>query len=404
MRLTKRTTLLYSGGQVGSGAFYAFNNFVLPQLLRAVGAPDLLIGLLSSTRSIEGTVIQPTVGAISDGLRTRLGRRRPFIAVAVPLSAIFFLVASGQRDVLGLAIAIILFSIFFNIAYDPYVALIADIAEPAERALLSGVSNGIQLVAQVAFLFAVARASAGGIPAWTYAATAALLVGGFALTAFGVREPISVVDERGPRLGLRGYVGALIRRAMAMRFLACIFAFNVGFAAVLPYLTLFIVDDIHQSEETALALAAGTLLVTALSAIAFGKLAERIPSKSILLAGWALLAVAAVGGTVIQDLPQTIVVVVIAGIGNGAATAVAWPLLTTLIPPEEAGVFAGLKAAAESVSIPLSVTIAAQLFLPRFGYRGIFALLAIFIVIALGMLISLVQVPRLERVQALPTR
>ena len=49
MRLTKRTTLLYSGGQVGSGAFYAFNNFVLPQLLRAVGAPDLLIGPVSYT-------------------------------------------------------------------------------------------------------------------------------------------------------------------------------------------------------------------------------------------------------------------------------------------------------------------------------------------------------------------
>ncbi len=401
MRLTKRTTLLYSGGQVGSGVFYAFNNFVLPQLLRSVGAPDLLIGLLSSTRSIEGTVIQPTVGAISDGLHTRIGRRRPFIVTAIPLSAVFFLVASGQHDVLGLAIAIFLFSIFFNIAYDPYVALIADIAEPAERGLLSGISNGIQLIAQVAFLFAVARASASGIPAWTYLATAVLLVGGFALTTFGVREPTTLVDERGPRLGIRGYVGTLVRRAMAMRFLACIFAFNVGFAAVLPYLTLFIVDDIKQTEEVALALAAGTLLVTALSAIAFGKLAERVASKPILILGWALLAVAAVGGTVIQDLPQTIAVVVVAGIGNGAATAVAWPLLTTLIPAEEAGVFAGLKAAAESVSIPLSVTIAAELFLPRFGYRGIFALLAIFIVIALGLLISLVRAPRTATVQAL---
>ena len=55
--------LLYAAGSVGSGAFFAFNNFVLPPILKAFGAPDLLIGLLASTRSIEGVVIQPIVGA-----------------------------------------------------------------------------------------------------------------------------------------------------------------------------------------------------------------------------------------------------------------------------------------------------------------------------------------------------
>src|SRR6266545_7346620 len=96
--LTKSRTLLYSAGSVGAGAFYAFNNFVLPNLLKAFGASDLLIGLLSSTRSIEGALIQPTVGAVSDRIWTRLGRRRPFIAVAVPLSAVFFLVAARAPD------------------------------------------------------------------------------------------------------------------------------------------------------------------------------------------------------------------------------------------------------------------------------------------------------------------
>jgi predicted MFS family arabinose efflux permease len=84
---------------------------------------------------------------------------------------------------------------------------------------------------------------------------------------------------------------------------------------------------------------------------------------------------------------------VLAGIGNGAATAVAWPRLTALIPHEKTGIFAGLKAAAESVAIPLSVVIASELFLPRFGYRGIFAMLAVNIVIALALLLRFVHVP-----------
>jgi predicted MFS family arabinose efflux permease len=71
-----------------------------------------------------------------------------------------------------------------------------------------------------------------------------------------------------------------------------------------------------------------------------------------------------------------------------------WPLLTELIPPDETGVFAGLKAAADSVAIPLSVVVAAELFLPRFGYRGIFTMLAINIAIALILLLAIVRVPR----------
>src|SRR5439155_853468 len=63
------------------------------------------------------------------------------------------------------------------------------------------------------------------------------------------------------------------------------------------------------------------------------------------------------------------------------------------LPPDEAGVFAGLKASSESVAIPLSVFVAAEIFLPRFGYQGIFTMLAINIAIALVLLLALVRTP-----------
>jgi len=393
--LTRTTTLLYSAGSIGAGAFFAFNNFVLPQLLKAAGASDLLTGLLSSTRSIEGAIIQPTVGVLSDRTRTRLGRRRPFIALGIPLSAAFFLFAATQHDVLGLTVGIFLFSIFFNAAADPYVALLADITTLGERGILQGVSTAIQLGSQVAFLLVISTASgSGGIPAWSYVLVAGLLVSTFGITVGGLREP-DIVDVSEERLGLRRYLAELIEHRQAMRYLGAIFVFMVGFSAVLPYLTLFITEDIGESEQVALALAAGTLLVTAIAAVGFGKLADRIGTKPVLVAGWTLLAVAAFGGIVIQHLPETIAVVVLAGIGNGAATAAGWPLLASIIPPEKTGVFAGLKAAAESVAIPASVVVAAELFLPRFSYRGVFVLLAGAILIALFVLVRFVRPPAL---------
>jgi MFS-type transporter involved in bile tolerance (Atg22 family) len=214
----------------------------------------------------------------------------------------------------------------------------------------------------------------------------------FAVTVLGVREP-AIVDLTGERLGLRRYLAELTEHRQAMRYLAAIFVFMVGFSAVLPYLTLFITVDIGESEQVALALAAGTLLVTAISAVAFGKVADRIGTKPVLLTGWALLAIAAFGGTVIQHLPETIAIVLLAGVGNGAATAAGWPLLASLVPPEKTGVFAGLKAAAESVAIPASVVVAAELFLPRFSYRGVFVLLAGAILVALFILARYVRPP-----------
>jgi len=391
--LDRRTTLLYSAGSIGAGAFFAFNNFVLPPILKSFGAPDLLTGLLSSTRSIEGVVIQPTVGAISDRIWTpHLGRRRIFIAIGIPLSAFFFVVAGFfTHTLLGLAIAIFLFSIFFNAAVDPYAALLADIAPVQERGLLSGVSTGIQLFAQVVFLVIVSRAAASGeVPLWIYPLVGVTMVASFAATILGIQERRELVARK-EHYGWRRYLGAIARQTAAMRYLATLFVYQFGINAVLPYLTLFIIEDIGEAAEVAFALAGLTLLVTAASAVVSGKIAERVGSRTVLAAGWAILVLGAVGGTQIHGLGPTIAVVVLAGVGNGAATAMSWPLLTELIPPDETGVFAGLKAASESFAIPLSVFVAAEVFLPRFGYRGIFAMLAINIVIALVLLFVLVR-------------
>jgi Na+/melibiose symporter-like transporter len=397
--LDKRTTALYSAGSVGAGAFFAFNNFVLPPILKSFGAPDLLTGLLSSTRSIEGVVIQPTVGAISDRIWTPLGRRRPFIAIGIPLSALCFVIAGFYtHTLLGLAVAIFLFSIFFNAAVDPYAALLADIAPVEERGLLSGVSTAVQLVAQVAFLVIVARAAADGeVPLWTYALVGVVMLVSFAATVLGIKERREIVARK-TRHTFRQYLAAVASHHMAMRYLATLFVYQFGINAVLPYLTLFIIDDIHQTQDVAFVLAGLTLLVTAASAVVSGKIAERVGTRPVLAAGWTILIAGAIGGTLVHELAPTVAVVVVAGIGNGAATAMSWPLLTELIPPDEAGVFAGLKAAIESVAIPLSVFVAAEVFLPRFGYQGIFTMLALNIGLALALLLLIVRSPAARRI------
>jgi maltose/moltooligosaccharide transporter len=396
--LSLATMLLYAAGSVGTGAFYAFNNFVLPSILKASGAPDLVIGLLSSTRSIEGALIQPTVGALSDRIWTRFGRRRPFIMIGIPLSAVFFVAGAFVHGLLPLAIIIFLFSIFFNVAVDPYTALLADIAPLHQRGWLSGLAIGVQLVSSVAFLLLMFVATGGSseVPIWAYVLVAVVLVGSFGLTVIGIREPRELekdADHAAQRLPLRAYVDALVEQRQAMRYLGTLFVYQFGLNAILPFLVIFIEEVIHESQQVAFGLSAALLVVTAIGAVVCGKLADRLGTQRVLAIGWGLLAVSAIAGVFITTLPQTMAVVVVAGVGNGAATAVTWPLLTALIPPEKTGVFAGLKAAAESIAIPLSVFVAAEVFVPNFGYHGIFAMLAVSIVVALVFLVRFVHMP-----------
>jgi MFS transporter, DHA1 family, multidrug resistance protein len=241
-------------------------------------------------------------------------------------------------------------------------------------------------------LMFLAASGASSVPPWTYAVVAGVLIVSFGLTVIGVREPRQR-DEEGERLPLREYVDVLLGQRQAMNYLITLLSYQFGLNAIVPYLVLFIEDEIHQTQQVAFGLSAGLLVVTALGAVVFGKLADRVGTRRVLVVGWGLLFVGALAGVFVTTLPQTIAVVVVAGIGNGAATAVTWPLLSALIPPEKTGVFAGLKAAAESIAIPLSVLVAAELFLPRFGYHGIFAMLAVFIALALVVLIRFVHVP-----------
>jgi hypothetical protein len=74
-RLSPRGMALYSVAAIGGGFFYIFNNAVLPLLLsRLLPGNLLLVNLMSNTRSIEGAVIQPVVGAWSDRIWTWTSR------------------------------------------------------------------------------------------------------------------------------------------------------------------------------------------------------------------------------------------------------------------------------------------------------------------------------------------
>jgi AAHS family 4-hydroxybenzoate transporter-like MFS transporter len=144
---------------------------------------------------------------------------------------------------------------------------------------------------------------------------------------------------------------------------------------------------LHVSDGDALELALVLVLLTGLFVVPAAKLAEKTGMKPVLAGGLILIAVAAALALPAQTALQVLPILVVAGIGNGAYNALSWPMLTTLVPSQRTGVFAGLKSAAESISAFFSSFLAA-IMVAEWGYRSIFFVLLLSVAAALFVLLT----------------
>lgn len=415
--LSAGKTARYASGYFGSGAFFALNNFLLPLYLGPLQASNLLIGFLSGTRSFEGAILQPLVGARSDRMWTPLGRRRPFIVVCVPLCALFmaltpFLVQLAPRahvwfpgiDLvrlrLGLvAAAIVLFTMIFNVMYDPFVALLADITPPKQRGTVNGIAQALGGLGQVAILVVAIPILLGNDHALDAKMTplffvaAGLLVVFFIPTVLGVREPRHLPGASlRQHYRWRDYLAVLRADRQIQLYFAVQFFLWFGINAITPYLTLFATKEAGFSASGAIFLAFILLLVTAAFVSPSGWLADRLGLRRVFLIGMILMAGASVAGIFFTNQYILYAVLAIAGVGNAMQTATSYPLLTRLVFPDQMGLYVGLNSTITSLVAPGATLLAGYIF-DTFGYTAMFPLVATAFLLSLVPLAAL----RVER-------
>lgn len=139
-------TISFLGIQFGWAIQLAFTT----PIFLALGVPQTGISLVWLAGPISGLLVQPIVGAVSDGRSTRWGRRRPFIlggGVCIVIALILISNASlignsishsHHSNTLSIVIAIIGFWILDlanNTVQGPCRALLVDVAPPEQQGL-----------------------------------------------------------------------------------------------------------------------------------------------------------------------------------------------------------------------------------------------------------------------------
>lgn len=387
--LSTAGALSYSLANLGYGAFYAFNNFVIPGWLNSYTSNAVILGLMGGSHSFEGVFIQPVVGSISDRMAGPDGRRRPFMRASILLSSLFLLLAPAAAllppalRLAGIVLCIFLFTLTFNVAVDPYQALLADITTPKQRGGVTGFWFFVGALGQVAFLLAPLFLP---LPVQTrFVILAVLMLGTTLLTCALTREP-QVTTPRETRRGhlddIRLALTGLRTLKQARIYMAMFLLYGAGVGCVTPFLTLFIKRITHCTETTAEAMPIVLLVMTGLGSLFLGPVVNWAGPKRVLLGSMAFIAGAAAWALTVHTLPQVAVVLGLAGFGIGAQNASAYPLLTRLVPAKEIGFYVGLQTAAASLAGPGAVALTGVL-INHSGYRVIFAVCAVCLVLAL---------------------
>ncbi|MBA3823407.1 MAG: MFS transporter [Ktedonobacterales bacterium] len=396
--LTTRQSLVYSSGNAGSGVFYAVNLYALPLFLAALNLPNVLINILSSTHSFEGTFIQPLVGTWSDRTwHARWGRRRIFILRFLPISIALLALTPFIQPIAALIpgvpllavqaavfVCIFLFSVTFNIMYDPYNALLADITPQRQRGSLNSIFQAVGAIGQVVFLLlgiGLGFAGVGAEPLFVAAAIIIALV--FIPSVVGIREPHNLVGIKASHhYSFRDYWHSISGDRQVTLYYATQLLLWLGINAISINLTRFGKDVLGLPDAFTLILPLILLLTTSLTYLPLIRIVNRINLKVLFLGGVVLMAGASIAAIFTQSVLLICLILAVAGVGNAAQTVASFPLLTRVAYPDQMGLFTGINTATTSISAPLSAIISGVV-IDRFHFTALFPLLAVMFLLAL---------------------
>ncbi len=306
------------------------------------GQPDAVIGLMGASVSILLVFALPTLGALSD----RLGRHKPFLT-AFTLAAIGGTAALGVVDSVLVALIVAGVAIFaFNSAEAQYHPLLASVAPPDRRSLVSGIGVGVGYVGAFVALYLLGAIVADGDNQAAFLPTAALYLA-FALPCIVlVRDRTARRVEPAPagggRLPLNAASQALasVRAAWGRphgRLLLARFLYVDAIATVIAFMTVYArrTGDFSSGElDLLIGISIGFAIV---GAIAAGLLVERLGPRNVLLVTL-LGVVAALLVVAVSGLSAVLWVVgPIVGVALGSVSASDRVFLLRLIPPNRRG-------------------------------------------------------------------
>ena len=410
MKLDYKRTFVLGLGFFGIAIIWSVYNSFVPIFLRDYVLPWWLVGLVMTFDNILGITLLPYIGQLSDGTRTRFGRRMPYIMIGTPIAALFVLAIPfihlnlehvGSTMALMMA-CIIVMNVAMAIFRTPTVALMPDITPSVLRSKANGIINLMGgLGTSIAFLI-------GGMlfarnAAYPFALAAIVLLIAESIVVWRVKEPQEYTmpqEQARPALlqSLHDTIGNVIEiwrapEESALFICLAIFCWFMAYNAVEAFWTSYGREVIYAAEIASGAMSSGqavarsTAQLTYLSvafllfALPAGFVATRFGRKRTILTGLGLLAVLWLGLLLIPNPLYVTVALIISGIAWACVNINSLPIMADLAPLDKVGAYTGLYYFFSMLAASTSPTIVGWL-MDLVGIKVMFLFASLFMALA----------------------
>jgi MFS family permease len=329
-------------------------NSIHPILLPAVllhYVPDAkkntYLGLLTFAGLIIALVVQPVSGALSDGWRSRFGRRRPLGVLGTSFDFVFLSILAWSGSLLGLFLGYVGLQFSSNVAHGPMQGLLPDRVPRSQMGVASSLRTFMDMLSLVAAALLAGRLldPVTRDPAPVVLVVMGLLAVSASITFLGVKEEPTLADGAHNENSLRGVFRINFRENPSYWWLIGErLLFLLGIYGIQAFAQYYLQDVLRVPDpprQTGDLLAALTVTMVILVLLA-GWLADRYGAKRILAIGTFVAA----GGMLLMvfavDMRGLLVFGSVLGAGIGLFLTSNWALANSLAPHEEAGKYLGL--------------------------------------------------------------
>lgn len=310
------------------------------------------LGLLTFVGLILAMVIQPLSGALSDGWRSRWGRRRPLMALGTLFDFVFLSILAWAGGLTWLFVGYIGLQISSNLAHGPLQGLLPDRVPPQQLGVASSLKTFMDMLALIVASLLAGRLldSVSHDPTRIMLVVMGLLASTALITILGTPEqPTSLDDERARpsswRTLLAGFVQIDFRATASYWWLIAERGlFLLGIYGVQAFAQYYLQDVIRVPDpprQTGDLLAVLTITLTLLVLVG-GWLTDRYGAKRLLYFASFLTAVGMILMLLAHDMPGLMLFGSVVGAGIGLFLTANWALANRLAPTDEAGKFLGL--------------------------------------------------------------
>jgi MFS family permease len=371
------------------------------------GLGPALTGFILVFDNIAGLFISPIVGAWSDSLRTRWGRRMPFVLFGVPVAVAAFVILplipmgikpelNGQTGqltgllipfILSLVVVLIAFAIVRPIAD----VLMFDITPSEHRTTANGIGGAIAglLVVATALGGAALYDVYGPLPFWIAAGLTILIL---LLTWAWITEPEELASAKelaGETFNLKGILKFLRdqpeenRRSLIFLLLSNLLSY-VALSQMQAFLSSYGVFSLGMKEAEAAMLVAIPALAFMVVAIPAGLLANRVGRKTTQVIGLVGYAIGAMVIYLFPDKTMLNVGLLICGLTWPLANVVQVTMILDSAPVDTLmGTYTGLRQVAVTLGFIIGPLLGGSL-VQALGnnYRWVWLIMFVFLVLA----------------------